>query len=440
MKCIAPFLCVALSFPANASSVLQSIYSDFATQGNFTPPTRYQDQKAGYMSAGGLAVRSQSTQVNPFNLSLPKLNAGCGKIDAFFGSISFIQKEQLVQLLQNIGSSALSYGFQLALKTAAPEVEALLTELRDIVMKMNALELDSCQMGMNLVGGMLPKGSKAEQIHCQNLKQSGGEDSFGARQSCRELSDVTQEVSKMKTDTANQDVLQGEYNLTWHIAKKLNFDDQTATFALSALGTIISKKEDGRFRITSYRGFGAEEDFLEAYLKGGIKTDGYRCEGSLCQDIKKHKFSLSQTSSLSNHFQKWIEQMRVSYSSNTLQGVRAQETIALLMDASSLPLLRYIEVSQATGAVGLLDDALDYIVRQILIKRIERLALEIKTALAVMAKIQLDDTVTEEFKNQIETITSSLKAQGRAYRRDSILRLEQELRAHELSVKSMKGA
>lgn len=440
MRYVALFLLAALCMPVGASSVLQGIYSDFSSNQNLTTPKSYQDQQAGYATGGGLVVRTRNTQVNPFNLSMPRMNVGCGKIDAFFGSISFIQKEELVRLLQNVGSGALTYAFQLGMKTLSPEIEGLLSELRETIMKMNALELDSCQMGMNLVGGALPKGSKAEEIHCKNLQMSGGEDSFGARESCKDLNKVAENVSAMKTKEENQDVLQGEYNLTWHIAKKLNFDDETAKFALSALGSIISKREGERFRVTSHRGFGAEEDFLEGYLKGGVQVDGYACVDGECKDIQKQRVTISQQSSLLSYFQRWVGEMMVSYRSNNMPSSRSEETVALLIDASSLPLLRYIEVSQATGVVGLLDEALEYMARQILIRRIERLSLEIKTALSAMAKIQLDDTVTENFKDQLDKITESLKAQGRAFRRDSMWRLEQELKAHEMSVKSMKGA
>jgi len=423
------------------ASILKNIYEDFSNNSNLTTPHSVQDQRAGYATAGGLVVRSRSMSVNPFQLSLPSINAGCGKIDAFFGSMSIIRGQELVQLLQNMGTAAASYGVQLAIKTMAPEVEALMAELRDLVMRMNAVELDSCQMGMHLVGGMLPKGTEAERIHCHNLKQTGGEDSFFATSACKDPKEVIRQVETMKRDAKNADVLQGAYNLTWHIAKKLNFDERTALFAMSALGTIVSKKEGDRYQVVSHRGFGASEDFLEGYLKGGQSVEGYACVGDTreCLDILKKKTTYTASTSLLSYFQKWIGEMQTAYKKNKMSGSRAVESQSLFSDAAGLPLLRYIEVSAATGVSGLLDEALEYMARQILIRRIERLALELQTALAAMAKVQLEDTTIESFKVQLDEITESLRAQSRGYRRDALVRLDQQLVAHERAVKAMKG-
>lgn len=429
-----------------ANSVLQGIYNNFKEGSNYTRPNSFHDQQAGYMTGGGMVVRTKNTNVNPFNLSLPRVNASCGKVDMFFGSMSLMSRQELKQLMQGIGSSAATYAFQLALKTMAPEVENLMSKLRETVMKMNAVELNSCQMGMQLVGSALAKGSKAEEEHCKNMSMTSDTDYFGTREKCNDVNERNRKMRELKSKAGHEDVLQGEYNLTWHIAKKLNFDEETARFAMSALGTVISKtdkfgpsQEEGSFRVETHYGFGAEEDFLEGYLKGGVQIDGYACVDQACTDVRKIKHSIDKQHALLTYFAKWIEVMRQSYMDNTMQPQRAAETIALLKDSSSLPLYRYIEVSAATGAVGLLDEALEYMVRQLLIMRTERLSVEIKTALTAMSKIQLDDSVIDGFKNHIDKVTENLKKQGRGYRRDAIYRLEQELKAHEKSVKAMRG-
>lgn len=431
---------------AEASSVLQGIYHNFKEGANYTKPNSFHDQQAGYMTGGGMVMRTRNTHVNPFNLSLPSVNAGCGKVDMFFGSVSMMSRQELKQLLQGIGSSAATYAFQLALKTMAPEVENLMSKLRETIMKMNAVELNSCQMGMQLVGSALAKGSKAEEEHCKNMSMSTDTDYFGTREKCNDVNERNRKIRELKAKDNHQDILQGEYNLTWHIAKKLNFDEATAKFALSALGTVISKtdrtgprQEEGNFRVETHYGFGAEEDFLEGYLKGGSQIDGYACVDRDCTNVVKTRHSITKENSLLHYFSVWIETMTQSYKDNTMQPQRAAETIALLKDSSSLPLYRYIEISAATGAVGLLDEALEYMVRQLLIMRIERLSVEIKTALTAMSKIQLDDSVIDGFKNHIDKVTESLKKQGRGYRRDAIYRLEQTLKAHEKSVKAMRG-
>ena len=427
------------SSQGQSTSVLEGIYKSFADNSNFTSPQRFQDQQAGYWTGGGLMVRSRSQHLNPFNISLPHISAGCGKIDAFFGSLSIMKRDELVRLLQNIGSNALTYGFQLALKTAAPQVENLLSQLRKIVMDLNAMELESCQLAMNLVGGMLPKESQVASIHCQNMKRFGGEDAWGARNLCKSEDEVAKEVSRMKENVANQDILQGAYNLTWHIAKKLDFDEKTALFALSALGTIVSKKEGNKFKVVNHPGFGNEDSFLKAHLLGGAETNSYACgDKDKCLDLHKKHQRIPVEKSLKSYFMTWIHELEKSYQTNVLLSHKAEENISLLVDASSLPLLRYIEVSSATGNFTLLEDSLEFMSLQILIGRIKRLSTEIITALSILEKVQLEDSVIKSFKKQLFKVNEGLKLRARSYRTDTLWRLESQIKALETVVKSNK--
>lgn len=47
------------------------------------------------------------------NLTPPTLRAGCGGIDAYGGSFTFINEEQFRQMLRQIGANALGYAFKL---------------------------------------------------------------------------------------------------------------------------------------------------------------------------------------------------------------------------------------------------------------------------------------------------------------------------------------
>ncbi|WP_252391526.1 conjugal transfer protein TraH, partial [Escherichia coli] len=64
--------------------------------------------------------------------TLPDINAGCGGIDAYLGSFSFINGEQLQRFVKQIMSNAAGYFFDLALQTTVPEIKTA----KDFVQKM----------------------------------------------------------------------------------------------------------------------------------------------------------------------------------------------------------------------------------------------------------------------------------------------------------------
>src|SRR4030067_459853 len=91
------------------------------------------------------------------NAHLPSLRAGCGGIDLFGGAFSFINKQQFLSLLQNIGANAVGYAFKLALQSISPDIDKLLTELQDQINKINAMNINSCEAAQALVNGVVGK-------------------------------------------------------------------------------------------------------------------------------------------------------------------------------------------------------------------------------------------------------------------------------------------
>lgn len=63
-------------------------------------------------------------------MTLPDINAGCGGIDAYLGSFSFINGEQLQRFVKQIMSNAAGYFFDLALQTTVPEIKTAKTSCR----------------------------------------------------------------------------------------------------------------------------------------------------------------------------------------------------------------------------------------------------------------------------------------------------------------------
>lgn len=249
-------ICLLIIFSAPEAysnlAALEKIYKSLGGRVNATSAGAFSDQAAGYYTGGGLYMRNQNTSVQPVSVTFPHMTAGCNGLDLCIGGFSFMKGEQLMQVVRNIGTSAPTYALQLALKTMAPQVENLLSQLRKVLLDMNGMMLDSCHVAQQIVGGLWPKGSAVSEQICQDVSRTqDNEDWFGARKHCAKPENVQAKVEEAKEK--NKDLLQGEYNLTWMIVKdKLKYDDELAHFMMTALGTVISRKE-GQRDVSGYR-------------------------------------------------------------------------------------------------------------------------------------------------------------------------------------------
>ena len=87
----------------------------FGTMTNFTAPTAHLGQRRGMITGGSLVARNGIANTNLVSFVPPSFSAGCGGIDLFAGSFSFINFNQFVQLLRNVAGNASGYAFQLAI-------------------------------------------------------------------------------------------------------------------------------------------------------------------------------------------------------------------------------------------------------------------------------------------------------------------------------------
>ena len=83
---------------ADVAGAMNSFFQDAGGAANVTGPSAYQGQTAGYYSMGNVWTRFPQKSVQPFNLQMPKVSAGCGGIDLFTGSFSFINASEIVAM------------------------------------------------------------------------------------------------------------------------------------------------------------------------------------------------------------------------------------------------------------------------------------------------------------------------------------------------------
>lgn len=95
---------------AGVGDEIVSFFNDMGASANATG-VAYQGQSAGYYSLGSVWARFPQKSVYPANIQLPKVRAGCGGIDIFSGSFSFINMAEFVANLKAIANNAIGFAF-----------------------------------------------------------------------------------------------------------------------------------------------------------------------------------------------------------------------------------------------------------------------------------------------------------------------------------------
>ena len=137
---------------ADVASQMNGFFNDAGGAANVTGPTAFQGQSAGYYSLGNVWTRFPQKSVSPFNLQLPSARAGCGGIDLFAGSFSFINASEIVAMLKATANNALGFAFKLAIDSVSPEIGKVMDEFSQKAQLLNQMNISSCETAQALVG------------------------------------------------------------------------------------------------------------------------------------------------------------------------------------------------------------------------------------------------------------------------------------------------
>ena len=165
---------VASPVAANVGDSMDRFMDDMGAAANVTGPTAFEGQSAGYYSMGNVWTRFPQKTTNIANLQLPRARAGCGGIDIFAGSFSFINASEMVALLKAVANNAVGFAFSLAIDTICPECNKIMQEFSQKAQLMNELSINSCEMAQGLVGGVWPQGDLADKAICEAIGNSTG--------------------------------------------------------------------------------------------------------------------------------------------------------------------------------------------------------------------------------------------------------------------------
>lgn len=204
---------------AGIGSDMTNFFNRFGAVTNSTKGTAFKDQQGGYYSGGSFFMRSPTRNTNPISITPPGFRMGCGGIDIWAGGLSFINAQQLKNMLQSIVSNGINYAFMLAVETYAPQVHNIMQQLNKLAADFNAMNINSCEAAAGLVGSVWPKSDLGSQAACRMMSSHDGRtvDWAKARHDCGSNPEST-------LNRANQEQLVGEFNLAWIALKKINLD------------------------------------------------------------------------------------------------------------------------------------------------------------------------------------------------------------------------
>lgn len=233
---------------ADVAASMDGYFNDTGAAANVTGPSAFQGQSAGYYSAGNIWTRFPQKNVTLGSLQLPHASAGCGGIDLFAGSFSFINSKQLISLMKSIANNAIGFAFKLAIDTVCPECGKIMDDLKQAEQLMNNQSINSCQMAAGLVGSVWSHGDIADKEICQQFGNSSGtfSDMAASMAGCGNGGSRKTTLDAAAASPEFKDVARVPRNYTWYMMSKSAFfapggvvDEQLAEYVMTIAGTII---------------------------------------------------------------------------------------------------------------------------------------------------------------------------------------------------------
>lgn len=126
----------------------------FNEMSNTTDPGIYESQRRGALAGGRYTVKTRIFDEPLVSFSPPSWKAGCGGVDLYGGSLSFINADQIVQLLRSVAANAKGYAFQLALDNVFPDGAKWIENFQKKVQALNQHLGNSCQLAQGIVNDL----------------------------------------------------------------------------------------------------------------------------------------------------------------------------------------------------------------------------------------------------------------------------------------------
>ena len=397
---------------AGVGEEMNNYFNSAGSASNVSGPSAYDGQSAGYYSGGSLWTRFPSKTVNPANLQLPSARGGCGGIDLFAGSFSFINADEMVALLKATANNAIGFAFQLAIDSISAEIGGVMKDMSQRVQQLNQFNMNSCQEAQAAIGAVWPKQDVASSVICQNVGQDEGlfSDRARARHGCDNGGErnAVLNTNRPATDLVN------DKNYTWYALMsntRTKPDREYAEFLMTMVGTVIYDKDHGGKSAGSYTFIPpASWDTYTALLDGSpasptqiLRCDTTEIDGCLSPSAVNLNIPTNQSF-----------RARVLAIMRSMQGkIKTNQPLTgseiSLLGMSSIPLYKILVVNHASS-FGLsntdIGELSEVVAIDVLVNQIERMLDDIGRAQVGVQ--HLDMAEMQDWRDQVGKVKDAL--------------------------------
>jgi conjugative transfer pilus assembly protein TraH len=331
---------------------------------NYTPPGLVQGQTRNVLTGGSIYARTPVRSYSLADISAPSFKAGCGGIDLFAGSFSFINKDNFVKLLRNIGNNAMGYAFEMALCTISPDICDYLKYLQDQIAKMNSLNINSCKAAEGIVNAAVSSVSEnKEGALSRSLGTLWGDytDAFESYNEWKDNADTRQKLrNKAKGQGEAIKNMVDPGNVVWNAMNYINglsIDNYVKEMMMSLIGTVVivpsadnSGNNSGDNK--AYNKYIDGTDITLERLVGTISSDNtgtrqvddskiklLKCGDYIeCKDVSSQDVTVTP-------FVKYIDTTINKMSDNIRNRINQNQSDYALLGVSALPVWKLIEIS-----------------------------------------------------------------------------------------------
>jgi|GEM_PF-575040 conjugative transfer pilus assembly protein TraH len=400
---------------ANVGNELHTFFNKMGGVSNVTKSGAYNSQIGGFYTGGGLYARMPVEEYELFHFAPPSINAGCGGIDIFMGAFSHINIDQFIKAGRAIMQNAQGYAFNLALQTYVPQVYNTMQKLNDIAREINNMNINSCEMAADIVGGLWPKNDAASRQICQSIGARRGimTDYAAARHQCG----VDRSSTAGNKDDEYEDQLGDNYNLAWKAIQKFSLANSVGRsntlqqLFLSVSGTLIAKdrgEDKKKSAPIAYHSLVLDDNFLDMLMYGearGGKGQMYSCPDKTndpdCLDMQKVDFTFEKKYALVPMVEEMLRSMASkmrTHSENITDNEKA------LVELTNIPIMRIIAVQNAYtagNAVLNVHEFAESIAYDFLLGYLEQILDFVSLNLKELEKVQISGTEINEFKEDL---------------------------------------
>lgn len=241
-------LAIALALGNTAdANIQQQVNAMFNSMINVTAPGAYKTASMGVVTGGNIVIRNRITTITPIHITPPSAKGGCGGINMYMGSFSFINAEEFIGLMRNIAANAVgvasAFAFNLAIEAMDSMTSGVITKLRDAMQLMNQAMLNSCNIATGVVSGTYDafKESRDLKAAAKGVAENIVDDMFASRRSNSGGNPVQRLISAGKASPCSD-----TGNILWCAMQKTNFTNQflygsqeNAELIMSMVGSYI---------------------------------------------------------------------------------------------------------------------------------------------------------------------------------------------------------